>query len=114
MHFRWKVVQQHCAVSAARADDLPASSSVAADMGISGEQDQVGCAGWMAEKQMMQSGYGGILSSRMRREVRSSAFGSSLRYLLELGSVCFDSDGCDGSVSPPSNFGARRLPLGPP
>lgn len=42
MHFRWKVVQQHCAVSAARADDLPASSSVAADIGISGEQDQVG------------------------------------------------------------------------
>lgn len=68
----------------------------------------------MAEKQMMQSGYGGTLSSRMRREVKSSAFGSSLRYLLELGSVCFDSEGCDGSVRPPSNFGARRLPLGPP
>jgi hypothetical protein len=42
-------------------------------MGMDREQDQVSWAGWTAEKQMEQSGYGGVLNAAVRREVRSSA-----------------------------------------
>ena len=41
-------------------------------MGIEGEHDQIGCSGRIAEKQMGQSGYGGVLRFRIKLEVRSS------------------------------------------
>lgn len=78
MHFRWNVVQQHCApLRPCPPSPAPApSSSDAAMSGDDGEQDHVGCAGWIAEKQMRQSGYGAVLRACMSVDVRSSFFGA--------------------------------------
>ena len=50
-------------------------------VGLDGEQDQVGCIGVMGAKQMRQSGYGGVLSSAISLDVRSSAFSPAFLYL---------------------------------
>jgi hypothetical protein len=72
MHLRWKVVQQHWVVCGG---SLESRADAAEEDG--GEQDQEGWRGWMALKQIMQSGYGGVLKAWMRVEVRSLCLGGA-------------------------------------
>lgn len=53
-------------------------------MGIDGEHDHVGWAGWIGAKQIAQSGYGGVLRSWINLDVRSSAFGADVLYFSEV------------------------------
>ena len=77
-------------------------------VGLDGEQDQVGCMGVIGAKQMRQSGYGGVLSSAVSLEVRSSAFGAAFRYLSADEMPCEDWPGATPSVSSLLNL-RRRL-----
>lgn len=80
---------------------------------MDGEHDHVGCAGWIAEKQIGQSGYGGVRSAWMRVDVRSSATASAGWVFLDLyltdGFVAgAESELGFGSVRPALNLPPRR------
>jgi len=47
-------------------------ASLEVTIGIEGEHDQIACSGRIAEKQIGQSGYGGVLRFRIKLEARSS------------------------------------------
>ena len=67
----------------------------------------MGCIGVIGAKQIKQSGYGGVLSSAMSLEVRSSALGAALRYFSADGTSCLTVSVVP-SVSSPPNLRPRR------
>ena len=109
MHLIWKDVQQNCCICA----------SLDVTIGMEGEHDQMACSGRIAEKQIGQSGYGGVLKLRMSVEVKSSPWGRCALPLLLLPrfASCFPDIEVEASesfwsgwVSPEPKFCRRRFP----
>ena len=89
-------------------------------MGMEGKHDQIACSGRIAEKQVGQSGYGGVLRLRNKLEARSSPpgrlfAGRSPRGLLYTICFHFEDPGCvrlapKFARRPPSFFGGAGAP----
>jgi len=82
-------------------------------MGIEGEHDQIACSGRIEEKQIGQSGYGGVLRFRIKLEARSSPPGRRFGLRSPCGlleTVAFDLEEEDpGWVRVAPNFARRPL-----